>query len=148
VQVTLSGDTADKLRRAQDLLRHVVPDGNPAAIFDRALTMLVEHLERTKLGVTERPRPAREPALGSRHVPAAVRRAVWQRDGGRCAFIGEAGRCTERGNLEFHHVVPYAAGGEARVETISLRCRAHNLYEAVLDFGDRLPATPIQDLSS
>jgi hypothetical protein len=60
---------------------------------------------------------------------------VWARDEGRCAFVGEAGRCTERGFLEFHHVAPYAAGCDARVETIALRCRAHNQYEALLDFG-------------
>ena len=73
---------------------------------------------------------------GSRHVPAAVRRAVWIRDGGRCAFVAENGRhCTERGFIEFHHTAPYAAGGEATVDSIELRCRAHNLYEGELDFG-------------
>jgi hypothetical protein len=74
--------------------------------------------------------------LGSRHVPAAVRRAVWTRDGGRCAFVGANGRrCTERGFIEFHHTAPYAAGGAATVDSIELRCRAHNLYEGALDFG-------------
>jgi hypothetical protein len=34
-----------------------------------------------------------------------------------------------------HHTAPYAAGGDATVATIELRCRAHNLYEAALDFG-------------
>jgi hypothetical protein len=67
-------------------------------------------------------------------LPAAVRREVWQRDGGRCAFIGAHGRCRERAFLEFHHV-PFAAGGRADVSNIQLRCRAHNLYEADLFFG-------------
>jgi hypothetical protein len=44
-------------------------------------------------------------------------------------------RCEERGFLELHHTVPYAAGGEATVDTIELRCRAHNLDEVELDFG-------------
>jgi hypothetical protein len=139
VQVTLSAETIRTLRRVQDLLRHTIPNGDPAAIFDRALTLLLAQLERTKLGATERPRAARDLVLGSRRVPAAVRRVVWRRDGGRCAFVGAAGRCTERGGLEFHHVVPYAAGGEATVETIVLRCRAHNRHEAILDFGARVP---------
>jgi 5-methylcytosine-specific restriction endonuclease McrA len=55
---------------------------------------------------------------------------VWQRDGGQCAFMGTHGRCTERGFLEFHHVQPYADGGESVVENVELRCRAHNVYEA------------------
>lgn len=71
----------------------------------------------------------------ARHVPAAVRRTVWQRDGGCCAFVGSHGRCGEHGFLEFHHVVPFAVGGAATVENIELRCRAHNAYEASLFFG-------------
>jgi len=134
IQVTVSRETVDKLRRAQDLLRHVVPSGDPASIVDRALTALLAQIERTKLAATDAPRARGELHLGSRHIPAAVRRAVWARDGGRCAFVGARGRCTERGFLEFHHVVPYAAGGEATIETIALRCRAHNQYEAMLDF--------------
>jgi hypothetical protein len=135
LQMTLSRETIEKLRRVQDLLRHTIPSGDPAAILDRALTLLIVQLERRKVAATGSPRAPRDVAPGSRHVPAAVRRAVWARDEGRCAFVGAAGRCTERGFLEFHHVAPYAAGCDARVETIALRCRAHNQYEAVLDFG-------------
>ena len=68
-----------------------------------------------------------------------MKRAVWKRDGGRCAFGGAHSRCRERGFLEFHHVLPYAAGGQAVVENVELRCRAHNVHEAEQYFGDRLP---------
>jgi 5-methylcytosine-specific restriction endonuclease McrA len=131
MQITVGADTVEKLRRVQDLLRHCVPDGDSAVIIDRALTMLLQHLERTKVSVVARPRDAtaRTPSP-SRHIPAAVRRAVWARDEARCAFIGPEGRCTERGFLEFHHVVPYATGGKATVDLISVRCRAHNQHEA------------------
>ena len=118
VQFTVGRQTHDKLRRAQDLLRHSVPNGDPAEIFDRALTLLVSHLERTKLANVQRPRPSRPPVAESRHIPASVRRAVWARDDGRCAFVGSKGRCAERGFLEFHHVVPYASGGAATEENI------------------------------
>lgn len=73
---------------------------------------------------------------GSRHIPAAVRRDVWNRDGGRCAFVGTSGRCAETGFLELHHVVPYAAGGAATTENIQVRCAAHNQYEAEQSFRD------------
>ena len=67
-----------------------------------------------------------------RHVPAAVKRVVWARDAGRCAFVGVDGRCAETGFLEYHHVVPFAAGGPTSVTNLELRCRAHNEYEATL----------------
>jgi hypothetical protein len=60
---------------------------------------------------------------------------VWERDGGQCAFVGAQGRCTERGLLEFHHVQPFAAGGESVESNLELRCRAHNQYEADRVFG-------------
>jgi hypothetical protein len=72
---------------------------------------------------------------GSRDIPAHVRRAVWRRDDGRCAFEGRSGRCSERTFLEWHHVRPHGHHGPATVENISLRCRAHNVYESELVFG-------------
>jgi 5-methylcytosine-specific restriction endonuclease McrA len=116
-------------------MRHTIPNGDPAAIFDRALTALLSELERTKLAAAARPRATRPTSTSSRHVPAAVKRAVWARDSGRCAFVGTNGRCRETGFLEFHHVTPYAAGGETSVENLQLRCRAHNAYEAEKYFG-------------
>jgi len=117
-----------------------VPDGDVAVIFDRALTVLLERLEKTKVASAERPRASRRTDSHSRHVPAAVRREVWARDNGQCAFVGTLGRCTEPGFLEFHHVRPYAAGGTATVENIELRCRAHNQYEADQYLGRRPPS--------
>ena len=138
VQFTVSAETHEKLRLAQDLLRHQIPDGDPAAIFDRALTALLQDLAKKKLAATDRPRGSRGLIPGSRNIPAEVKRAVWLRDGGRCAFVARNGRrCTEQGFLEFHHVTPYAVGGPPTVDNIQLRCRAHNGYEAELDFGPR-----------
>jgi len=139
VQLTMSRDTHGKLRRVQELLRYSIPSGDLATILDRALTLLLADLERGKCAAAVTPRKTKAPSAGSRHIPAAVRRQVWARDDGRCAFIGPAGRCTERHFIEFHHVSPYAVGGEPTVDNIELRCRAHNVHEAAKYFGNRLP---------
>jgi 5-methylcytosine-specific restriction endonuclease McrA len=139
LQVTLPRETHDKLRRAQALARHALPGGDVGSILDRALTLLIDDLERRRFAHVASPQPSRGDGTASgRHIPAAVRRAVWQRDQERCAFVGRAGRCRETAFLEFHHLTPYATGGDATVENIQLRCRAHNQYEARLFFGDRL----------
>jgi hypothetical protein len=139
LQVTLTRETHEKLRRAQVLARHAIADGDIASILDRALSLLIDHLERRRFAEAASPRSNVDNGTASgRHIPAAVRRVVWQRDEGRCAFVGRVGRCRETAFLEFHHVAPYAAGGNATADNIQLRCRAHNQYEARLFFGDML----------
>jgi hypothetical protein len=135
LQFTVSKETHDKLRRVQDLLCREIPDGDPAKIFERALDLLVNDVEKKKLAATTKPRRPRATKEGSRDIPAHVRRAVWKRDGGRCAFVGRSGRCSERRYLEWHHILPHGHQGPATVENISLRCRAHNVYESELVFG-------------
>jgi len=139
VQCTVSRETYETLRRVQDLLRHTIPSGDLSAILDRALTLLLAELSRAKFAATDRPQRDRPSRPRSRHIPAAVKRDVWARDGGRCAFQGEHGRCGETGLLEFHHVVPYADGGETSAANLELRCRAHNQYEADLWSGTARP---------
>lgn len=135
LQITVSQETHDRLRRLQDLMRREIPDGDAAAIIDRALVVLLREVEKKKMKATTKPRPSRGTKEGSRDIPAAVSRAVWKRDGSRCAFIGRSGRCAARTYLELHHVQPYGHQGPATVANISLRCRAHNVYESELVFG-------------
>lgn len=139
VQLTISGETREKLREVQDLMRHSIPSGDAALIFERAISLLLDALRKNKFGHVAHPRVCAKPSSpASRHIPAAVKRAVSDRDKGQCAFVGTWGRCTERGFLEFHHVVPFAAGGMATADNIELRCRAHNAHEAVLYFGEEV----------
>lgn len=139
VQFTVGKDTNEKLRQVQDLLRREIPSGDPGAIFDRALTLLLQDIARRKLAETTAPRPGRPADPRSRHVPAEVKRAVWLRDAGRCAFVAPSGRrCAERAYLEFHHLEPYALGGETTAANLALRCRAHNAHEADFVFGPHI----------
>jgi hypothetical protein len=133
LKITIGEEAHAALERLRALLRHSVPDGDPAAIVSRALIALLTHTEGTKSRSVRSPQPQTTRGSRGRHIPAAVRRAVWQRDHARCAFVGTDGRCTETGFLEFHHVVPFAADGPTSTDNLQLRCRAHNAYEAALD---------------
>ena len=71
-----------------------------------------------------------------RAIPARVRREVFERDEGRCAFAdGEGRRCGSSWQVEFHHRVAFAKGGLHATGNVELRCRAHNQYEAELEYG-------------
>src|SRR5688572_7951046 len=55
IRFTASAATRDKLKVAQDLLRHTIPSGDVATIFDRALSELIEAHSRRKMAVVRRP---------------------------------------------------------------------------------------------
>jgi 5-methylcytosine-specific restriction endonuclease McrA len=72
-------------------------------------------------------------------LPAALKRHVWQRDGGRCTFVDARGvRCPSTAALEFHHQHAHGLGGPSTPTNLTLRCRAHNRLAAELDFGAEL----------
>jgi hypothetical protein len=141
LRVTIGQETCDKLERARSFLRHSIPDGDVAAVLDRALDAHLERCEKRKFAAAAataagRPRAAARPTVSKRHVPAAVRRAVWRRDGGRCTFVSASGRrCASADFLEFDHVDPVARGGNASEDRIRLLCRAHNQHAAERAFG-------------
>ena len=139
VQFTASAELHDKLERLRALMRSSVPDGDLAAIIEQAVTEKLQRLEARRFARTEAPRKTlaeSEPSPRTRQIPAAVKRAVYERDGGRCRYEDEQGkRCTARQGLEFHHRHPFGRGGDHSVANVSLACRSHNGYLAEVDYG-------------
>ncbi len=92
-----------------------------------------------------KPRSSTLPSPGARghvrHIPAAIRRAVHQRDAGRCRYVDETGRrCPERHRLEYHHIHPFGMGGGHTPENLRLMCRTHNFFLAEHDYGPKAMA--------
>jgi hypothetical protein len=139
VQFTASAELHDKLERLQALVRSQVRDGDLGAIIELAVTQTLERLEARRFAKAAAPRktlPETDTAPATRHIPAAVRRAVRKRDQDRCRFVDKQGRrCSERHRLEFHHRHPFAMGGDHSLDNISLMCAAHNRFLAEHDYG-------------
>ncbi len=219
VQFTAGEELVRKLRQAQELLRRQVPDGDPAAICELGLDLLLESLMKKRFatgprqaaaaqrrgkasrkpgrtadgdgsstpkdngasskpvsqqsqspqsqsapsqsaksqsaagsdqeatgrrqgaatsragGAATTPRASAAAGKRSRYIPAAVRRQVAERDGLQCTYVGPDGNRCESRDVEFHHRKPFARGGEHSVEQVTLRCRAHNAFQAELDYG-------------
>ncbi len=74
--------------------------------------------------------PTAKPRFSGRAIPAAVKRQVWQRDGGRCSYVDrETGRrCNSRHILEIDHILPYALGGSSDPVNVRLLCRVHHRH--------------------
>jgi hypothetical protein len=120
-------------------MRSQVPDGDLGAIIEAAVTEKLERLEARRFAATTRPRKdlsTTDTSPLSRRIPAAVRRAVHERDGGRCRYVDASGRrCNERHRLEYHHLHPFGLGGDHRPENIQLMCVQHNAYLAEREYG-------------
>ena len=135
LQLSVCRETWEQLHRLQELLRPSIGDGDPSRIVEKALALLLAHEEKKKMAKVEHPRAGQPVSPGSRHIPAAVKREVGERDQWRCAFVGPHGRCTETQGVEFHHLQNFAEGGPTIAANLELRCRAHNQYEAQLFYG-------------
>ena len=74
----------------------------------------------------------------SRIIPEAVRRRVWQENGGKCAFVDSVSgrRCISTFGLEIEHCQPYSLGGSSTdPENLRLLCRQHNQWQAIQAYG-------------
>ena len=63
-----------------------------------------------------------------RHIPAAVRRALWRRDGGACCYHDPLTgvTCGSTHLVQIDHIVPVAQGGSDYIANLRLRCAVHN----------------------
>jgi hypothetical protein len=163
VQFTATEEYVDLMERAAALLSSRGEHNGIEEVHLRALRLFVERLEKRRFGAPAKsakpakpaksdeptkpssiadssteasknePRPASRP---SRHIPARIRRAVFERDGARCTHVDARDqRCRETHHLELHHLVPFALNGEHSAANLTLRCAAHNALAAELDFG-------------
>ena len=95
----------------------VSPDGGPSGVSTRAAA----HTARDSVH-------SRHQSPPWRHIPAAVRRHIWQRDGGRCCYRDPLSgrRCTSSHLLQIDHLLPVAQGGGANLFNLRLLCFAHH----------------------
>jgi hypothetical protein len=161
VQFTATDEYVRLVDEAKALLSHAVPNATLDDIQLRAMRAFVAELKKRKYAaITPLPPDVAPPAEHphspdgherprspdgrehprqrgyKRHIPASVRRVVAMRDDERCTYVDNAGRrCAETHCLEFHHLTPFARGGEHKLSNLTLRCRAHNAMAAEEDFG-------------
>ena len=137
IQFTADQTTHEQLQEPRALMRHQVPDGDVAKILAKAIAALLAQIRKQKFANTSSPKARRQSDRPSRHIPAAIRRTVWERDGGRCTYVSAGGRrCGSKEFLEFDHADAWAWTRGHSVGEITLRCRAHNQLRARMDFGE------------
>ena len=147
LHLTVSKRLLEKLDAARDVLSHSHPGATREEIIDAGVTLLLERAAKRR-GRVKNPRksaaapnaatPARAKDPG-RYVPADVRRAIWERDQGKCQWpIEGGGVCGATCRVELDHASrPFAKGG--RILTPGdgrLLCDFHQDVSARREFGN------------
>ena len=137
IHVTVTKRFVAKLDSARAGQSHAQPEASAGEILETALDLLLEKQARRRSEVA-RPQANPRPS-GPNHVPAAVRRAVWSRDRGRCTWpLDSGGTCGSTRRVELDHIVPRGLGGPSTVDNCRLLCRVHNDLAARLVYGNAL----------
>jgi hypothetical protein len=136
LHMTVSKQFLDKLESARKGQGHAQPGATAEKVLEAALDLMLAAQAKRRAEVKrpqQNPRPTKNPC----HVPAAVKRAVWARDEGRCQWrLDSGGICGSTLRLEIDHVPPLARGGASTVDGCRLLCRVHNQYAARQVYGD------------
>ena len=136
MHVTVSRRFLQKLEAAQAALSHSHPGAGMEEILEAGLDLLLARDAKRK-GLVKKPRREPRPSTDPGYVPAHVRRAVWERDGGKCQWpLASGGVCGSTRRVELDHVDPRALGGQATVERCRLLCDVHNDFAAREVYGD------------
>ncbi|HLE00595.1 MAG: hypothetical protein A2428_16255 [Bdellovibrionales bacterium RIFOXYC1_FULL_54_43] len=153
-----------KIEKLKSLLSHRNPNPSYAELIEMLADMALKRLDpEQKADATLEPRPEENPAekraatppaesikripKQTRHIPQKLRRSVWKRDQGQCAFINrETGvRCGSNHLLEIHHLRDFSLGGKHTLDNLTLRCRNHNLHAAIQTYGSSLMNRYLKD---
>jgi 5-methylcytosine-specific restriction endonuclease McrA len=141
----------DKLKSIRELDAHVQSNPSYLELFHRMADLVLKELDPAAKKVTppaelnssvekdSKVELAKTHSSNARTVPAALKRAVWTRDQGRCTYHSPDGRrCSSRFALEIDHRKPLALGGKTELSNLRLLCRAHNQQQAIALLGRRV----------
>ena len=152
LRVTVGRALKDDLETLAALLSHKIRKGDLAAVLHEAILCGIEKHGKRKGAV----KPARKVAprtaapKNPAAIPAEVRRQVWQRDGGRCSWIGPDGRrCDSRWQVEVDHIDAAGRGGTATLENLRLACRlCRERHKPHYADSDLMPRASVEAVSA
>ena len=147
VRCLIDDDVMRQVERCKQLLSNKYPKGLTYSELLKELTASwleqndplsrEKRREARKQRATRKQRAVKRDEEQGRHIPLAIKDAVFKRDGGRCTFVGSNGRrCESKFLLQFdHYPIPYARGGPSTVNNLRLLCAEHNRHTAEQVYG-------------
>jgi hypothetical protein len=153
LKFTVSKELYDKLQKIKGLIAHAKPEASYAELLEHLADSELKRLGK-KTGIGMEVEPTRTAAAevekknplprGKRvYLPAAIKRAVGSRSGGRCEFTTHEGRrCSSTYRLQIDPIVQLAHGGSNDLANLRQLCRNHNLAVAKMTRRTHPTSTP------
>lgn len=117
VNFNLSAKTMDELRELRDLLAHRRLKQDE--IVSYAFQAAIEKIKKEKFKIDANfNTPGAKPC--TRYIPANVKKAVYERDQGKCT------NCKSTHKIEYDHIQPFSLGGESTLKNLRLLCFSCN----------------------
>jgi hypothetical protein len=91
LHMTVSKQFLDKLDAARKGQGHAQPGASAEKVIEAALDLLLAQQAKRR-GEVKRPQQNPRPAKNASQITAAVRRAAWSRDDGKCQWPMDSGR--------------------------------------------------------
>lgn len=121
--LSLTHQTVDKIHKVKNL---IYPKG--AGNFESMLSFMAD-TTLEKVDRLERKDKSYKEGTYSRHIPEALKNAVWKRAQGKCE------NCSGEFSLEVDHAIPFARGGTNDLWNLRLLCRNCNQRASFEVFG-------------
>ena len=143
VELTLriSPDLFAQLQKVKSLYSHV----DPGADWVQILTLMTDDVIKkrdplakkapVKKSVTQSfAKTKKQREIKRLPISSAVKRYIFNRDGGTCQYVGPTGhKCESQHQIELDHINPVRHGGSNETKNLRLLCRAHNAFRVQLD---------------
>lgn len=110
--LTIKDETYLLLQKARDLLATPLTHDE---LLQLLINAFIEKMKNEKFK-TSTNATLHSPDYVTRVIPAAVKKAAYERDGGNCT------KCGSTHNLQYDHIVPFSLGGKSSLENIRLLC--------------------------
>jgi hypothetical protein len=150
VKVTFDQNTMKMIEDLKGWLSHSMPFASTNDILELAVKELADRKNPLKpVQQSKQPKPQQEkiqnkplPAqnknhdqtqINSRHIPANIKRLVWQKHQGRCCYKNPTNgkMCGSQMFVQIDHKFPFSRGGGHDISNLQLLCGAHNRMKGV-----------------
>lgn len=143
LEITLTTEQFEDLRKAKDILSHICFSGSWADVIGVlakkcvSQSQKVNRIRETSVGEPTIGKDTTHPVIAKKEkkrklIPASTKKLILKKAQSCCEYLDPSSghRCGSRYQLQIDHIQPLAMGGGSEFKNLRVLCRTHNLFVA------------------